>query len=326
MREQRRCAITGRHAVVSTERLGRPIRFRAATFAPLEPSECPFCPGNEATTLRTLDEVTGPDGWRCRAFPNRWPALALEEPARAWAEGPNDAWSGLGAHEVIVESRRHEREIWRTPGDLGASLALARRRCSDLERDRRLRHVHWFRNQGPLAGGSQPHPHGQIVAMTSVPTNVAGMIRRAEDHHLERGRELMGDVVGWERAGPRWLPTGAGACAWLAWAPQFGWETWIVPEAAGARFSQAPADVVAEVGRTLERTLAALDEVLPGFDANVVLVTGPADRALDGVFRWFLRVCPRRVAWGGFEVATDGSLLSVSPEHAAETMRAVWRV
>ena len=78
MPEQRQDPTTGAWVVLSGDRGHRPIRLVTPELSPIDPSDCPFCRGNESVTLPTLAERTDASGWLVRAFPNRFPALRVE--------------------------------------------------------------------------------------------------------------------------------------------------------------------------------------------------------------------------------------------------------
>jgi UDPglucose--hexose-1-phosphate uridylyltransferase len=255
-----------------------------------------------------------------RAFANLYPALRVEGQVRGAAAGPFDRSSGIGAHEVVVETPHHDVPLWETPGQNGRALWAARTRMADLSRDVRLQHLGWFRNHGLLAGASQVHPHAQILGSAIVPSLTARMATLAADHRARRGRDLLADVLDFERdAGVRMLAEQDGVAAWCAYAPRFGFEVWIAPVCGGARFEEASQDRIETVGRLLDRVCLAQARELDGPDHNVVLVNAPRDA--DVGFRWHLRVMPRLFAVGGFEVSELGGVMSASPEEAASVLR-----
>ena len=94
MPEVRQDPTTGAWCVLSGDRGHRPVRLVTPVLE--EPAQCPFCPGNEGVTLPTLASVEGPDGWLVRAFPNRYPALRVEETGAALGAPPLVGATGLG--------------------------------------------------------------------------------------------------------------------------------------------------------------------------------------------------------------------------------------
>ncbi len=319
MLEQRRDPTLGTWCVVSSERGGRPILLRTPALAQVSPQDCPFCPGHEDRTTPTIASLPAGEDWRVRAFANLYPALRVEGQPWRLAEGPWDRADGVGAHEVIAESRSHDRPLWMQPGQQALALQLVARRMRDLAKDTRLVHLTWFRNHGALAGASQPHPHSQIVGSTVVPALVAEMVRRAEHHREERGRALLDDIRQHERGGVREVWRADGVVAFCAFAPRFSFETWIVPDQGGPRMRDASDALLEAVGAALDRVLTGISDALDQPAYNVVLYEAPAGGEVG--FRWHLRVMPRLVAPAGFEVMGGGTVLHVAPEEAAAVLR-----
>lgn len=312
---------TGVRCVLSGDRGHRPIRLVTPELAPVSTRDCPFCPGNEHVTLPTLASREGPEGWLVRAFPNRYPALRVEGVPEGGHEGPWGWASGVGAHEVIAESRQHTLPLWEQPEQMRLALHVARERLEDLHHDQRLRHVTWFRNHGALAGASQPHPHAQIVGSHVVPAQMKNMAERlmARAH---AGGGLIDDIREHElQVGVRVVGADSRVVAICPFAPRFSFETWLIPAQAGPRFFEADAEVVDALASAMCQVLRAVHRVLDPPAYNAVLYTAP--RGGERGFGWHVRLTPRRVALGGYEVMSGGTILHISPEEAAARLREV---
>src|SRR5688572_18387430 len=145
MSELRKDPVTGRWVIISTERRKRPSDFRleSVTIAP-DPS-CPFDAGHEHMTPRELFAIgrngSGPDtpGWSLRVIPNQFPVLRVEGTLDRQGEGLFDKMNGVGAHEVIIESPRHEDTLATLePDQVEQVLSACRERILDLKRDQRF--------------------------------------------------------------------------------------------------------------------------------------------------------------------------------------------
>src|SRR5687768_18162399 len=91
---------------------------------------------------------SGPDtpGWTLRVMPNQYPVLRVEGTLDRQGEGLFDKMNGIGAHEVIIESPRHQDTL--ASMDEAAVedvLWAARERVQDLKRDRRFRYIIIFK-------------------------------------------------------------------------------------------------------------------------------------------------------------------------------------
>lgn len=325
MPEQRRDPTLGTWCVISGERGHRPLPLALPTLSPVPPERCPFCPGHEAATPSTIAQVTDSSGaWLARAFPNRYPALRVEGAVRRSAVGPFDRSTGVGAHEVIVECAPHDVPLWQIPGQGVRALGLARARLADLARDARMAHVSWFRNHGALAGASQPHPHAQVLGSAEVPRLTGEMARRCAEHHARTGRDLLADVVELElESSARLLGVSGGVAAFCAFAPRFPFEVWFAPVEAGARFHECSDEQLVGLAALLDQVLPALMHQLDQPDYNVVLYTAPVGG--ERGFRWHLRLSPRLVALGGYELAEGGTIVHVAPEEATIVLREAMR-
>src|SRR5262245_5253858 len=168
MPELRRDPVTGRWVIVAPERADRPHAFLRLAREWDDPASCPFCPGHEAMTppevlaLREGGPPNGP-GWSLRVVPNRFPALRTEERMVRGGVGMYDRMGGVGAHEVIIETPDHTRELaQQSPEQVEQVLRAAQARMLDLARDVRLRSALLCKNIGAASGASLSHPHSQL--------------------------------------------------------------------------------------------------------------------------------------------------------------------
>jgi len=322
-REVRRDPTTGLWSVISTERVERPVHLEPRRIPPIPPESCPFCPGNERATAKAIDVVADDQGWLVRAFPNKYTALTTTLVLEGRAYGPYDHLSGVGAHEVIVEGREHHLPLWEQPVErMVQSLTMARRRMQDLHGDFRLLYLAWFRNYGAECGSSQVHPHAQLLGLPYVPLLVREMVRRGRLHLRHRGRELMKDILDYDRdEQKRVVWEDANVIAVCPWAPRAPFEVWIVPTAPGAHFREASDTVLVSAAVALHHVNRAISRELEDPPHNVILYTAPREAPADSGFRWHLRVMPRLEPYGGFETGTHGALVSVPPEEAARVLR-----
>ena len=98
--------MTGRWVIISTDRNRRPSDFTRTRDLPKLNGVCPFCRGHEAETPPEILSYreNGNGAWNTRVVPNKFPALRLEGMLERAGEGLYDQMSGIGAHEVIIET------------------------------------------------------------------------------------------------------------------------------------------------------------------------------------------------------------------------------
>ena len=167
---------TGRWVIISTERRKRPTDFRLESVHIAPDPACPFCEGHEQMTPSELlahrrngSHANGP-GWDLRVVPNQFPVLRVEGNLDRQGEGLFDKMSGIGAHEVIIESPRHQ-DMLATMSDAAIEQVLwaFQERVRDLKQDRRFRYIIIFKNHGMGAGAALDHSHSQLIALPIVP-------------------------------------------------------------------------------------------------------------------------------------------------------------
>ncbi len=147
MPDLRKDPIVDRWVIISTERGKRPKDYPSVK-PKSSPGFCPFCYGNEGKTppevfcLRPKNSLPNTPGWKLRVVPNKFPALKIEGDLDRVGEGLFDKMSGVGAHEVIVESPDHEKPLELIPeSGIKDCLHAYQQRVLDLKKDTRFRYI-----------------------------------------------------------------------------------------------------------------------------------------------------------------------------------------
>ncbi|MBX2797397.1 MAG: hypothetical protein KTR31_07015 [Myxococcales bacterium] len=319
-RAVRQDPLTGEHVILASVR----ATPRGRTERPERSStDCPFCPGNEAATAATIQQVDRDGRWGARAFANRSPGLVVEEPHERHVHGMFHALSGFGAHEVLVESPEHDALHRQPVHRMAAALELARARVSDLQRDERLQALCWFRNHGSLAGASQPHPHAQVMGLPFVPERWQRYVRHSQAHWQHTRHTLLSAVRHDEiEDGSRVVGGHGPVVALCPFASSQPFEVWLLAEEPGptlASWTDAELDGVAHL---TTRCLRAIEAAVGGpVDYTATVLGAPSVGDVEGV-GWHLRIVPRLVRYGGLFVGMHAPMHGVFPEHAATALRA----
>jgi UDPglucose--hexose-1-phosphate uridylyltransferase len=286
---------------------------------------CPFCPGNEERTPGELWRTPAPDraAWAVRVVPNRFPILAPGDgPAPRHVTGPFVSAAGTGAHEVVIETPRHDLDL-PDLDDTAVAAVLGAYRA----RARALRRIQPglvlpFRNHGAAAGTSLMHPHSQIIAAPVVPLRYRHLFDTARAYYDDRGTCLYSDVADAELAsGERVLADDGRVLAFAPYASSVPFETWLVPRPHQASFADASDETLAGTARLLRRVLGALRGALGDVAYNYVLVSAPNGEEGTAYFSWHLRILPRITTAAGFELGTGIAVNPVPPEQAAARLR-----
>ncbi len=328
MPELRQDPFTREWVIIAPGRTRRPHQVPEpiadpARLAALDP-DCPFCPGGEERTPPELWRLRGADGgWAIRVVPNRYPVLAARSgPVRHRVNGPFVAADGFGAHEIVIETPRHDLDLPDLDDAAVTTVFEAYRDRSLALRAIRPGLVLPFRNHGETSGTSLRHPHSQIVAVPIVPPRSRRRFNLARDYYDDRGSSLHADVTAAELdEGTRIIAVSDHVVAFAPFASTAPYEMRVVPREGRASFADVSDATLAETARMLRRLLAALRSLLGDIPYNYVIVSAPREE--DHTYSWHLDVLPRLVVAAGFEMGTGTAVNPVSPEQAAARLRRV---
>jgi UDPglucose--hexose-1-phosphate uridylyltransferase len=243
MPELRKDPIIDRWVIISTERGRRPSEFLPEETR-MRGGFCPLCEGNEDKTppevfsIRKNGSPPNSTGWTLRVVPNKFPALRVEGDLNREGEGLYHRMNGVGAHEVVIETPKHDETLSALPKDKVVEvLTTYRERIVDLTQDRRVKYIFVFKNHGAAAGASLEHSHSQIIALPVVPKRVSEEIDGAKVYYEYKDRCVFCDIICQEREyKARMVGENSGAIALAPFAPRFPFETWILPKNHNAYF------------------------------------------------------------------------------------------
>jgi UDPglucose--hexose-1-phosphate uridylyltransferase len=274
--------------------------------APRAELACRFCPDSTLTT-QVVSNMPGVDGspWSARAVVHPTPLYRVEgEPSRR-GDGIYDRMSPVGAHEVLVENPRHDRQLWNaSDAEIEQFLLLVVHRIQDLKRDARFKYISVFKNHGINAGQEFEHPTSQLTATTFVPRRVLYELRAGRDYYKAKERCVFCDIISQEvRQSQRVIEVRGDFIALGPYAPRVPYETWIMPhshEAAFERFGLSRPASMHDLGALLRRTLQRVRTVTDEF--HLVLHTSPNSRhrsqsldywkTLDEDYHWHIEILP----------------------------------
>ncbi len=330
MPELRKDPVVGRWVIIASERGKRPSSFTSVARTQ-EARMCPFCPGNESATppevmaYRRPDSEPNKPGWRLRVFPNKFPALKIEGSLNREPEGIYDRMNGIGAHEVIVETPDHGKDIVDMSIDEVRDILWAyRERLIDLERDRRFKYIMIFKNHGEEAGASLEHSHSQLIATPIVPKRIVEKIAGARRYFDFKERCIFCDIIRQEiRDAERLVSDHDAFIAFEPFASRFPFETHIFPKTHQSSFLEMSDFEYGKLAACLKDVLTRLYLALNDPPFNFVLHTRPVIRDHHEHFHWHIEVIPKLTKMAGFEWGSGFFINPTAPEEAASYLRAL---
>jgi UDPglucose--hexose-1-phosphate uridylyltransferase len=327
MTELRKDPIVGRWVIISTERAKRPHEFPPEPPARRE-GVCPLCPGSERMTppeilaRRQGGEPNDPN-WTLRVVSNKFPALRIEGDLGKSADGIYDRMNGIGAHEVVIETERHDVDLFDLPEKRFEDVLWAyRERLLDLKKDRRFKSVIIFKNHGPAAGASLTHSHSQLIALPVVPKRVIEEMTGCRDYYRFRDRCVFCDIIVQEvDQKARIVEEGSEFIAYAPYAPRFPFETWIVPKRHQCAYEMIEPEQMRALSAVFRRTLRRLNLALENPPFNFIVHSAPFQEGAADYFHWHIEIMPKLTKVAGFEWGSGFYINPTPPEESAKYMR-----
>jgi UDPglucose--hexose-1-phosphate uridylyltransferase len=256
--------------------------------------------------------------------------MRVEGQLEAVPVGFYDRLTGIGAHEVIIETPEGDVAIEdMTVPAIAEIFASYRERIIDLDKDLRFQHIYIFKNVGPNAGASLSHAHSQLVALPLVPSFVEGKLTRAREHYLLKQRSLFTDILHTERTdGSRMVAENDGYVLFCPFASRFPFEMAIFPKRHHPEFISCTTNELHDLAEVLRFAVQRLNAVLENPGYNLLLHMAPLRRPNTERFGstrydycWHLEIVPRFNALAGFEIGLGAYINTVYPEDAARFLR-----
>ena len=192
----------------------------------------------------------------------------MEGDSARLAEGMYDKMGPLGAHEVVVETPDHEKQMSQFSDDeLERVLWVWAARIADLKKDPRFKYVSVFKNRGVLAGEEWPHAHSEVAATIFVPRRIKYELHAAHDWFKDKERCIFCDVVRQEeKQGKRIVDVQGDYYALCPYASRVPYEVWVVHRRHNHLFEQPrPGSNRKQLAALLGRVLRRLEKVAPAY-------------------------------------------------------------
>lgn len=325
--------------IIATERGRRPQDFLLEEERN-HATACPFCYGNEDKTPPEIFAIRpsgGPNSpnWKVRVIPNKYPALRVEGELNSHGYGLYDVMNGIGAHEVIIETPDHNRDLADlTPGEITDVLKTYRNRYLDLRRDIRLRYMVLFKNHGIRAGATLHHSHTQLIAVPLLPPVITTQLRVALNYFNTKERCIFCDLIQFELSeGVRVVRDFQNYVILAPYASSFPFELRLYPKRHSHDFALTGDAHLAELAIAMKEMLKAVKVVLRNAPYNFILHTAPPMHprpgkpgywsSLEYDYHWHMELVPRLTQVAGFEWGSGFSINPTSPEDAAGFLREV---
>lgn len=184
--------LTGDWILVSPHRMKRPwqgkVEALPADNRPSYDPTCYLCPGNKRS-----DGTVNPAYTDAYVFTNDFSALLPDTPEGGENEnGLLVSQSESGICRVICFSPDHSLTLPVMEEEaIVKVIQLWKKEFSDLSQNQHIKYIQIFENKGEIMGCSNPHPHGQIWASSSVPLELTKETTQQKNYFEQHGKSLL---------------------------------------------------------------------------------------------------------------------------------------
>jgi len=193
---RRRNVLNGDWVLVSPHRTKRPWQGQVERTPPDDrpayDPKCYLCPGNERAGGRQNPPYTS-----TFVFDNDFAALLADGPrGPVGDDGFFQAEGETGVCRVICFSPRHDLTLPQMAvADIRRVVDVWSEQVVELGANPAINYVQLFENKGAVMGCSNPHPHGQIWASSSVPLEPAKEDEQQRAYLARKGTPLLLDYL-----------------------------------------------------------------------------------------------------------------------------------
>ena len=322
--------LTGEWVLISPHRMIRPwqgqMEKKSNRELPEYDPNCYLCPGNERN-----GGIKNPDYTGTFVFTNDFAAL-LEDPIKSIDKEIKNAKLFLskevsGKCRVICFSPNHRQSL--PEMETSEILEVVKTWIDQtMELGKTYRWVQIFENKGEVMGCSNPHPHGQVWATNSLPTEAEKEEQSQKQFYKKHGEPLLYHYAQSEiQSGVRVIEHNS---SWLAIVPY--WATWpyeilLLPQRPVQRISDLNSKEQEDLSEILKLILIKYDNI---FETSFPYTMGWHSAPMkEELLHWqlhahfyppLLRSSNVKKFMVGYEMLAEAQR-DITPEKAAERLR-----
>ena len=322
--------LTGEKILVSPHRSKRPWQGQVEDLQEEQrekhDSTCYLCAGN-----KRAEGQINPDYTDSFVFTNDFSAL-LENTVTENLESNNllQAETERGICKVIAFSPRHDLTLPEMEVEsIKKVVDVWQNEFNDLAKNEWIKYIQIFENKGSIMGCSNPHPHGQIWAQQSIPTEINKENIQQQNYFNKNGESLLSDY--WkleEKEQTRVVINNDHFIVvvpfWAAWP----YETLVISKRHVQNISQFTEEEKNDLAKTLKELTTRYDNIFKiSFPYSAGMHQAPVNTDDVDFWHWHMHFYPPLLRSAtvkkfmvGYEMLANPQR-DITPEYAAEVIR-----
>lgn len=322
--------LTGEKILVSPHRNKRPWQGQteeiSAEDRPAYDETCYLCPGNTRA-----DGTQNPDYKESFVFVNDFSALLNDTEIEHFAEDDLlSATAERGICKVISFTPRHDLTLPEMSTEaIKAVVDLWQSEFTELAQKDWIKYIQIFENKGSIMGCSNPHPHGQIWAQSSLPVEIEKELTQQEIYFKKHGVTLL--TAYWQKEVEKQERVVIDNEHFLVVVPfwaSWPYETLVISKRAVQDIRQFSEQEKIDLAKTLQELTIRYDNVFKtSFPYSAGMHQAPINAGDFTSFHWHMHFYPPLLRSAsvkkfmvGYEMLANPQR-DITPEFAADVLR-----
>ncbi|WP_299160411.1 UDP-glucose--hexose-1-phosphate uridylyltransferase [uncultured Tenacibaculum sp.] len=286
--------LIGEWVLVSPHRAKRPWQGQEEEVVknqqPKHDPNCYLCSEN----TRANGEQN-PDYKNTFVFTNDFAALQNETPNFSIDDGLLKAESEKGICKVICFSSNHSKTLADMNNDaIEKVVTLWQKEYSELSKLDFIKYVQIFENKGAVMGCSNPHPHGQIWAQSSIPNEISKKDLQQKQYFNTNKSSLLENYLKQElNKNERVLFQNKNFAVIIPFWATWPYETMIVPKKQQANISQLTSEQRIDFAEAISKITSAYDKLFNcSFPYSSGIHQAPSNNKNNEHWHWHMSFYP----------------------------------
>jgi UDPglucose--hexose-1-phosphate uridylyltransferase len=321
--ELRQDLISGDWMIIATGRAKRPNSFIGGRQKfEQKISECPFENPQVTGHSEPLLIYGEKNKWSIQVIKNKFPIVGYGQCSTSHKEGLYTVMEGVGFHEIVI-TRDHKKHLALMPVEKIAEVLKAyQERYIALMDYECVNYVFIFHNHGREAGASIPHPHSQIIALTTLPSDIKHSLIGAKRYYEEHHKCVHCEILKYEEEKKsRCVFRNEHFAVFSPFMPRVNFELRIYPRKHQSNFEEITEAERISLAEAIKQALYRLYKGLKDPAYNFFIHTAPCDGKDYKYYHWHIEILPKTNTWAGIELGTGVEIISVKPEDVAKFLR-----
>lgn len=290
--------LTGDYVIFSPERVKRPQSICEKEKVDLGVN-CPFCLENRHMLEEYLYEAFNQE---IRIVNNKYPIVRNEK-------------DFFGIHQIIIDTKCHKTQMQNFSDEhMFYLMKTIKDTFQNFYKDKNIKYIQIFKNQGYIAGASQSHSHWQILGTSILPQKQKKIVQAFKKYELQTGRCYLCDL-------DLTKFTIEENEYFVSFCPEnsvFFYEINIMPKEHITDFKLLDDKRLEKLGNILKNSIKRLEHIYKNLHYNVCLFNALRE---EHFHHFFFQIIPRLANFGGYELSTGMFVNSILPENAAISLK-----